>query len=125
MILAVRTRDVVTLAVEDPRAADSVALFDEMSAFVLRPYPEDDENGIVPTTTEELARDGVLVIARVGGVAAGIGALMAHAPVDGLHGAGSEAHAGAAGVSRARHFEAGAAAAGSRSRANAERRNWS
>ncbi len=84
MNLAVRNRDDVTLAVEDPRAAESVALFDEMSAFVLHTYPEDEENGIVPTTTDELARDGVLVIARVDGVAAGSGALMAHGPVDGL-----------------------------------------
>lgn len=84
MNLALRNRDDVTLAVEDPRAADSVALFDEMSAFVLRTYPEDEENGIVPTSTEELARDGVLVIARVDGVAAGSGALMAHELVDGL-----------------------------------------
>lgn len=83
MILAVRNRDDVTLAVEDPRAADSVALFDEMSVFVLATYPEDEENGIVPTTTDELARDGVLVIARVGGLAAGSGAMMAHPPVDG------------------------------------------
>ena len=62
---------------------DSIALYDEMSAFVLRTYPEDEENGIVPTTTEELARDGVLVVARVDSVAAGSGALMAHRPVDG------------------------------------------
>jgi len=74
----------VAVAVEDPRAADSLALYDEMSAFVLRTYPEDEENGIVPTTTEELACDGVLVVARVDGMAAGSGALMPHAPVDGV-----------------------------------------
>jgi putative acetyltransferase len=74
----------VTLAEEDPRSADGVALFDEMSAFVLRTYPEDDENGIVPTSTEALAQHGVLVIARVDGEAAGSGALMAHDRVDGL-----------------------------------------
>jgi putative acetyltransferase len=73
-----------TLAEEDPRAPDSVALFDDMSVFVLATYPEDEENGIVPTSTEELARDGVLVIARVGGAPAGSGALMAHPPVDGM-----------------------------------------
>lgn len=77
-------RDQVTLAVEDPRAADSLALFDYMSAFVLATYPEDEENGIVPTTTEDLAAHGVLVIARVDGVAAASGALMAHESVDGL-----------------------------------------
>lgn len=75
---------VVSVAVEDPYAADSVSLYDEMSAFVLRTYPEDEENGIVPTTTEELARDGVLVVARVDGQAAGTAALMPHEPVDGV-----------------------------------------
>jgi putative acetyltransferase len=73
-----------TLAEEDPRAPDSVALYDDMSVFVLATYPEDEENGIVPTSTEELARDGVLVIARVDGAPAGSGALMAHSPVDGM-----------------------------------------
>ncbi len=73
----------VTLAEEDPRAPDAIALFDEMSAFVLHTYPEDEENGIVPTTTEELAQHGVLVIARANGEAAASGALMSHAPVDG------------------------------------------
>lgn len=75
----------VTLDEEDPRSADGVALFDEMSAFVLQTYPEDEENGIVPTSTEELARDGVLVIARVDGAAAASGALMAHDAVDGMN----------------------------------------
>jgi putative acetyltransferase len=74
----------ITIAEEDPRSADGVALFDDMSAFVLRTYPEDEENGIVPTSTVELARDGVLLIARVDGMAAGSGALMKHEPVDGL-----------------------------------------
>jgi putative acetyltransferase len=73
----------VALAEEDPNSPDAIALFDEMSAFVLRTYPEDEENGIVPTTTEELAQHGVLVIARVDGEAAGSGALMSHTPVDG------------------------------------------
>jgi GNAT superfamily N-acetyltransferase len=77
-------REDVTLAEEDPRAPDSVALFNEMSAFVIATYPEDEENGIVPTSTEDLAGQGVLVIARVDGQAAASGALMAHEPVDGL-----------------------------------------
>lgn len=84
MNLALRDRDDVMLAVEDPRLPDSLALFDEMSAFVLATYPEDEENGIVPTTTRELAEHGVLVLARVNGVAAGSGALMTHEPIDGL-----------------------------------------
>ena len=69
---------------EDPRSADAIALFDVMSAFITETYPEDEENGILPTTTEDLVRDGVLVLARVDGVAAGCGALMAHPQVDGL-----------------------------------------
>jgi putative acetyltransferase len=84
MPAAVACSGIVTLAEEDPRAADSLALFEEMSEFVIRTYPEDEENGIAPTTTEELARDGVLLIARVDGVAAASGGLMAHDPVDGL-----------------------------------------
>jgi putative acetyltransferase len=74
----------LTLAEEDPRSADGIALFDEMSVFVTHTYPEDEENGIVPTSTEDLAQHGVLVIARIDGEAAGSGALMAHEPVDGL-----------------------------------------
>lgn len=74
----------VIVAEEDPHSADAIALLDVMSAFLLTTYPEDEENGIVPTTTEELARDGVLVLARVDGVAAGSGALMAHPQVDGF-----------------------------------------
>ena len=54
-----------------------------MSVFVETTYPEDAENGIVPTTTDELADQGLLVIARVDGAPAGSGALMAHDPVDG------------------------------------------
>ncbi|MDZ4761170.1 MAG: GNAT family N-acetyltransferase [Alphaproteobacteria bacterium] len=84
MAAAAASRDGLTIAEEDPRAADSLALFDEMGAFVEQTYPEDDENGIVPTTTDELARHGVLLIARIGGVAAGSGALMLHTYVDGL-----------------------------------------
>ena len=65
MIAKAARPETVSLAVEDPRAADSVALFDEMSVFVEATYPEDAENGIVPTTTDELAAHGLLVIARV------------------------------------------------------------
>ena len=68
---------------EDPRSTDAIALFEVMSAFILETYPEDEANGILPTTTEDLVRDGVLVLARVDGAAAGCGALMAHPPVDG------------------------------------------
>ncbi len=74
----------ISYDIEDPHAADSAALHAEMSAFVEATYPEDAENGIVPTTTDELAQQGVLVIARVDGAAAGSGALMPHDPVDGL-----------------------------------------
>lgn len=74
----------ISYDIEDPHAADNVALHAEMSAFVEATYPEDAENGIVPTSTEELARQGVLIVARVDGAAAGSGALMPHDPVDGL-----------------------------------------
>ena len=56
-----------------------------MSAFIFETYPEDEENGILQTTTEELAQHGASAPARVDGVAAGRGALMAHPPVDGFN----------------------------------------
>lgn len=74
----------ISYDIEDPHAADSEALHAEMSAFVEGTYPEDAENGIVPTSTDALAQQGVLIIARVDGAPAGSGALMAHDPVDGL-----------------------------------------
>lgn len=74
----------ISFGIEDPHAADSEALHAEMSAFIDATYPEDAENGIVPTTTAELATQGYLVIARVDGTPAGSGALMAHAAVDNL-----------------------------------------
>ena len=74
----------ISFGIEDPHAADSEALHAEMSAFIDATYPEDAENGIVPTTTAELAKHGYLVIARVDGAPAGSGALMAHEPVDSL-----------------------------------------
>jgi putative acetyltransferase len=80
---AAAVANAITVAEEDPRAADSIALYDEMSVFVQATYPEDDENGIVPTSTEDLAWRGVLVIARVDGAPAGSGALMPHEAVDG------------------------------------------
>jgi GNAT superfamily N-acetyltransferase len=74
----------VTVAEEDPRSADAIGLSDIMADITFRLYPEDAENGIFPTTTEELAQHGVLVIARIDGEAAACGALMVHAAVDGL-----------------------------------------
>lgn len=84
MNAAAARKEDISIAIEDPRAADSIALSDEMGVFIEALYPEDAENGIVPTTTEELAAQGKLAVARVGGAPAGTGALMAHAPVDGL-----------------------------------------
>ncbi len=84
MMAAAARPETISFELEDPRADDSIVLFDEMSVFVETTYPEDAENGIVPTTTDELAEQGYLIIARVDGVAAGSGALMAHPPVDGL-----------------------------------------
>jgi len=73
-----------TLCEEDPRSADAVALSDIMAEITFGLYPEDAENGIFPTTTEELVEQGVLVLARVDGEAAACGALMAHGQVDGF-----------------------------------------
>jgi len=84
MTAAAARPESISLDVEDPRAADSIALFDEMSVFVEATYPEDAENGIVATSTDELAEQGLLVVARVDGAPAGSGALMAHELVDGL-----------------------------------------
>jgi GNAT superfamily N-acetyltransferase len=77
-------RPIITLAEEDPLSADSLALDAEMGVFVDATYPEDAELGIVPTTPQEMARDGLVVIARVGGAAAGCACLMKHPPVDGV-----------------------------------------
>lgn len=84
MAAAAVIRGVVAFAEEDPRAADSLALSGEMAVFIEATYPEDAENGIIPTTTEELVAQGRLVVARVDSAPAGTGALMAHGPVDGL-----------------------------------------
>jgi putative acetyltransferase len=73
-----------TLCEEDPRSADAVALADIMAEITFGLYPEDADNGIFPTTTEELAQHGMLVLARVDGEAAACGALMAHGQVDGF-----------------------------------------
>jgi putative acetyltransferase len=73
----------VTLAEEDPLAADSVALGNEMAAIAQRLYPEDAENGVIPTSDKDLAAKGVLVVARVDDVAAGCGGLMPLDPVNG------------------------------------------
>jgi putative acetyltransferase len=83
--LASHLSGVPRLCQEDPRSADAVALSDIMAEITFGLYPEDAENGIFPTTTEELVQHGVLVLARVDGEAAACGALMAHAQVDGMH----------------------------------------
>jgi putative acetyltransferase len=76
--------DGLTLAEEDPREGDARTLFDEMGTFTQRLYPEDEELGIFPPTPESIAREGVFVVARLGGKAAGCGGVMPLAPVDGL-----------------------------------------
>jgi putative acetyltransferase len=74
----------LTIAEEDPRFGDALILFDEMAAFTRRLYPEDEELGIFPPTPESMARDGVFVVARLGGRAVGSGGLMPLPPIDGL-----------------------------------------
>ena len=77
------TSDTLTIAEEDPRNGEGLALIGEMTAFSRQTYPEDDENGIVLATPEVLAQ-GVFVVARLDGMAVGMGALLVHPPVDGL-----------------------------------------
>jgi len=74
--------DQLTIATEDPRAEDSLALLDEMTECSILTYPEDAENGITLATPVDLER-GVFVIARLGGWPAGICAVLEHPPVDG------------------------------------------
>jgi putative acetyltransferase len=84
MTAAAAARDELTIAEEDPRLGDSAVLLEEMSKFVEHTYPEDVELGIAPTMPDEIARDGLFVVARLYGKAVGIGALMNHPPVDGV-----------------------------------------
>ena len=70
----------LTLATEDPRSQDALALIAEANAFVEALYPEDAEIGNIPTTPDELARGGLFVVARLDGRAVATGVLL---PVDG------------------------------------------
>ena len=72
----------VTVAAADPRAAECVALLDEMEEFTQRTYPEDAGLGIFPPTLEQLA-EGVLMLAQVDGQAVGTGAIVDADPLDG------------------------------------------
>jgi putative acetyltransferase len=81
-MIAEAARNELTIAAEDPHAEDSLALLGEMTAFSVRTYPEDAENGITLATPVDLKR-GVFVVARLGGWPAGICAVLEHAPVDG------------------------------------------
>jgi putative acetyltransferase len=76
MTAAAAARDELRIAQEDPREGDALILYDEMQAFTDRTYPEDASLGIFPSTPEEVAREGVFVVARLGGKAVGTGALM-------------------------------------------------
>lgn len=84
MIARSAAADELTIAEEDPRFGDSLVLIDEMSEFIEQTYPEDAELGILPTTPDEMARDGLFVLARLGGMAVGTGAVMNHPAIDGL-----------------------------------------
>lgn len=83
MIAATAANDELTITTEDPRLGDSVLLIDEMSDFIETTYPEDAELGILPTMADEIARDGLFVLARLDGEAVGAGALMNHPDIDG------------------------------------------
>jgi putative acetyltransferase len=74
----------ISISEEDPRRGDASALCDEMAEFVLCTYPEDAENGVIPSTREDLATKGMFVVARLDGWAVGTAAVLAHEPVDSL-----------------------------------------
>ena len=65
--------DNVELGLEDPRYGDASGLVAELAAVLGPLYPEDDEEVPAPWTLEDLVR--TFVVARLGGVAAGCGAL--------------------------------------------------
>jgi putative acetyltransferase len=67
----------VTVAVEDPRQGEPAALIADLIDVLTALYPEDDEEGPPPWTVEDLARDRTFLVVRVGGEAAGCGALAA------------------------------------------------
>ena len=74
--------DELTIAAEDPREGDALVLYNEMQVFTDRVYPEDASLGIFPST-QEVAQDGVFVVARLGKHAVGTGALMPLGLLDG------------------------------------------
>jgi putative acetyltransferase len=65
----------VSLALEDPRDEAATEMIGELVAFLEELYPEDEEEEPAPWTMETVARDGVFVVARVEGMAAGCGGL--------------------------------------------------
>jgi putative acetyltransferase len=83
-MIAEVAKDDLTIREEDPRLPDGVMLIEEMRVFIDGTYPEDADLGIHPTPLDQLARDGVFVMARLGGEPVGIGSLMPHPPVDGM-----------------------------------------
>jgi putative acetyltransferase len=74
----------VTIAPEDPRSGDARDLITEMEAFTAATYPEDSEIGVPFTSAEELAAEGVLLVARADGAAIGTGSVVRHPPVEGV-----------------------------------------
>lgn len=76
MSAAAGKNDALTIASEDPRAGDALVLWQEMDEFVKTTYPEDEENGVIPTTVDALATKGEFLVARIDGEAVGTGTLM-------------------------------------------------
>jgi putative acetyltransferase len=68
--------DIVTLALEDPRAPAGGALIAELKAFLDPLYPEDADEPPSPWTVEDVARTGAFVVARVAGEPAGCAGLV-------------------------------------------------
>ena len=69
----------VSVAIEDPRAADGAALIAELIAFIEDLYPEDEDDPPTPWTVEDLARESSFLVARVGDAPAGCGGIAATA----------------------------------------------
>lgn len=65
----------LALTRQDPRDPESQALAAELTAFLTALYPEDVDDPPSPWTAEDIVRDGVFVLARVGGEPAGCGGL--------------------------------------------------
>ena len=82
--MIVEASGALTIGEEDPREGDALGLYDEMQAFAGLTYPEDASLGIFPSMPDDIAREGVFVMARLDKRAVGTGALMPLGQLDGV-----------------------------------------